>query len=250
MRCPACDHDNRAERRFCVECGAALATLCAACGASTEPGEQFCGGCGTSLVSSNQSAAGSPRPSQTTNRPTTNNLARSPHSYTPKHLADKILQSKSALEGERKQVTVLFADVKGSMELAEQLARTRGTRSSTNSFWAADAIEPARASLHLHSLANKANAGWSATLLAEVLLAAGDLSAAQSAAEEAIALCRRSLRGHSEAAAHGILARALLRRDGAAAREAAEAALDAASALIARTGAKTLAPALCEWAPS
>ena len=47
--------------------------------------------------------------------------ARDPRSYTPKHLADKILQSKSALEGERKQVTVLFADVKGSMELAEQL---------------------------------------------------------------------------------------------------------------------------------
>ncbi len=47
--------------------------------------------------------------------------ARSPRDYTPKHLADKILQSKSALEGERKQVTVLFADVKGSMELAEQL---------------------------------------------------------------------------------------------------------------------------------
>ena len=46
---------------------------------------------------------------------------RNPRSYTPKHLADKILQSKSALEGERKQVTVLFADVKGSMELAEQI---------------------------------------------------------------------------------------------------------------------------------
>jgi class 3 adenylate cyclase/tetratricopeptide (TPR) repeat protein len=46
---------------------------------------------------------------------------REPRDYTPKHLADKILQSKSALEGERKQVTVLFADVKGSMELAEQV---------------------------------------------------------------------------------------------------------------------------------
>ena len=46
---------------------------------------------------------------------------REPRTYTPKHLADKILQSKSALEGERKQVTVLFADVKGSMDLAEQL---------------------------------------------------------------------------------------------------------------------------------
>jgi len=42
--------------------------------------------------------------------------ARDPRAYTPKHLADKILQSKSALEGERKQVTVLFADLKGSMD--------------------------------------------------------------------------------------------------------------------------------------
>ncbi len=49
--------------------------------------------------------------------------SRPRHAYTPKYLADKILQSKSALEGERKQVTVLFADVKGSMELAEQLER-------------------------------------------------------------------------------------------------------------------------------
>ena len=48
-------------------------------------------------------------------------LTPDPRSYTPNHLAEKILQSKSALEGERKQVTVLFADVKGSMELAEQL---------------------------------------------------------------------------------------------------------------------------------
>ena len=46
---------------------------------------------------------------------------RAPVDYTPKHLADKILTSRSALEGERKQVTVLFADVKGSMELAEQV---------------------------------------------------------------------------------------------------------------------------------
>ncbi len=44
-----------------------------------------------------------------------------PRDYTPKHLADKILTSKSALEGERKQVTVMFADVARSMELAEEL---------------------------------------------------------------------------------------------------------------------------------
>jgi hypothetical protein len=47
--------------------------------------------------------------------------ARDPRFYTPKHLAEKILTSRSALEGERKQVTVLFADIQGSMELATQL---------------------------------------------------------------------------------------------------------------------------------
>jgi class 3 adenylate cyclase len=64
---------------------------------------KFCPECAAPLAAKPQAAAPAPR------------------SYTPKHLADKILQSKSALEGERKQVTVLFADVKGSMELAEQL---------------------------------------------------------------------------------------------------------------------------------
>ena len=112
---------------------------------------------------------------------------------------------------------------------------------------AADAIEPARAALDLHGRVDRANAGKAASLLAEALLQAGDLSAAQSAASEAIALCRRSLRGNYEAEAHGVVARALLRRDGAAARDAAQAALDSAAALIERTGAKTLAPALCEW---
>ncbi len=104
MRCPSCNHDNRAERRFCAECGAPLAVLCASCGASNQPGEKFCGGCGVTL------AAGLPT------APT-----RPPATTTPTHLAEKILRSKSALEGERKQVTVLFADVKGSMDLAEQL---------------------------------------------------------------------------------------------------------------------------------
>ncbi len=111
----------------------------------------------------------------------------------------------------------------------------------------ADAIEPARASLEGHRRASKANAGMSAALLAEALLEAGDLEAAQATAAEAIALSRRSLRAVYEAAAHGVRARALLRRDGAGARDAAETALGEAAALIERTGAKLLAPALCEW---
>jgi class 3 adenylate cyclase len=103
MQCPRCQHENREGRRFCAECGASLALTCPSCGFSNEPGEKFCGGCGASLGASAGTAAGS--------------RFSSPQSYIPKHLAEKILTSKAALEGERKQVTVLFADLKGSMEL-------------------------------------------------------------------------------------------------------------------------------------
>jgi class 3 adenylate cyclase/pimeloyl-ACP methyl ester carboxylesterase len=99
MRCPRCQQENRPGRRFCSECGGSLALACPSCGFSNEPGEKFCGGCGTSLLT-----------------PSAPRFA-APESYTPKHLAERIINSKAALEGERKQVTVLFADLKGSMEL-------------------------------------------------------------------------------------------------------------------------------------
>ena len=101
MRCQHCSAENREGRRFCAECGASLNLACPSCGFTNEPGEKFCGGCGQPLASPQQV-------------PTS---FSSPETYTPKHLAEKILTSKSALEGERKQVTVLFADMKGSMEL-------------------------------------------------------------------------------------------------------------------------------------
>ena len=101
MQCPRCQHDNREGRRFCSKCGAALAAACSSCGFTNEPGDEFCGGCGARL--------GAPQPAQ--------GKFTSPDTYTPKHLAEKILTSRSALEGERKQVTVLFADLKDSMEL-------------------------------------------------------------------------------------------------------------------------------------
>src|SRR5262249_9006683 len=82
--------------RFCRECGATFAAVCPSCGIEVEAGSKFCDSCGAAVAV--------PR-------------VGSPESYTPKHLAEKILTSKSALEGERKQVTVLFADLKGSMEL-------------------------------------------------------------------------------------------------------------------------------------
>src|SRR5262245_22662565 len=101
MTCPRCQSENREGRRFCAECGASLALACPACGFSNEPREKFCGGCGDSLQSSPTVAQGK---------------FGAGESYTPKHLAEKILTSKSALEGERKQVTVLLADLTGAME--------------------------------------------------------------------------------------------------------------------------------------
>jgi class 3 adenylate cyclase len=105
VKCPQCQTENLADSVFCEECGAPLEVACPACGTPNRPTAKFCRKCRTSLVDGQ--------------RPTFD--GRRPASGTPKHLADKILQSRSALEGERKQVTVLFADVKGSMELAEQL---------------------------------------------------------------------------------------------------------------------------------
>ena len=101
MLCPRCNTENREGRRFCGECGLSFASTCPSCGFLNEGTEKFCGGCGRSLTTTSNTVE--PRFS-------------SPQTYTPKHLAEKILTSKSALEGERKQVTVLFADLKGSMD--------------------------------------------------------------------------------------------------------------------------------------
>jgi class 3 adenylate cyclase/tetratricopeptide (TPR) repeat protein len=109
VNCPACRHTNPHRAKFCLECGASIGARCAGCASELPPAAKFCLECGASVAGTAPAHAASP------------SVERSPRSYTPKHLADKILQSKSALEGERKQVTVLFADVKGSMELAEQL---------------------------------------------------------------------------------------------------------------------------------
>lgn len=109
---------------------------------------------------------------------------------------------------------------------------------------AGDAIAPARAALHLHGSVENEMTGWSATLLAEALLATGDLTAAVAAAEQAIELCRRSQRKVYEAVAQGILARAQLRRKET---EACKTALAAASELIEHAGARSLGIGLLEW---
>ena len=101
MKCSHCQHENPSGAKFCEECAAPLARSCANCGTQLSATAKFCPECAHPVSSS--SAVQSRFPS--------------PQAYTPKHLAEKILNSKSALEGERKQVTVLFADMKGSMEL-------------------------------------------------------------------------------------------------------------------------------------
>jgi class 3 adenylate cyclase len=103
MKCSGCGHENRDAAKFCEECAAPLGRKCARCGAELRPVAKFCDECATPI-------AGAPPP-----------RSADPRSYTPKHLAEKILTSRSALEGERKQVTVLFADLKGSMDLGEKV---------------------------------------------------------------------------------------------------------------------------------
>ncbi len=106
--CSACHQESPAGARFCMHCGAALAANCAQCGVTLPDAAKFCPGCGAAV-------------GHTAAAPARAAAERSPRAYTPKHLADRILQSRAALEGERKHVTVLFADVKGSMELAESV---------------------------------------------------------------------------------------------------------------------------------
>ena len=105
MKCPKCQTDNLADSLFCEECSAPLEAACPTCGAGNRPAAKFCRKCRAPLTSAPAAAP-------------------DPRAHTPRHLAEKILQSKSMLEGERKQVTVLFADLKGSMEL---LADSGGT---------------------------------------------------------------------------------------------------------------------------
>src|SRR3989475_5753906 len=114
MKCPACAHDNPPETKFCGECGARLAAVCPACRAANAPTNKFCGECGAPLLTA---AAPAAPPSA----PTTAARFASPQTYTPKHLAEKILSTRSAIEGERKQVTVLFTDVSGFTAMSERL---------------------------------------------------------------------------------------------------------------------------------
>src|SRR6266436_1721808 len=107
MRCSKCGTDNREGRKFCSKCGVALERQCPRCGASNEPGDDFCGECGTALAanalpsasSATQAASAAPEIRVTPEQPVLS----------------------TTIEGERKTVTALFADIKGSTELMRDL---------------------------------------------------------------------------------------------------------------------------------
>ncbi|MFN2375302.1 MAG: AAA family ATPase [Candidatus Binatia bacterium] len=103
MNCPSCGHDNRAGRKYCVSCGAALPRPCPACGADCEAGENFCGECGEPL------AAASPVRTRTDTPTSSTGGARAPTGRA------------SGDAGARKVVTIVFADLAGSTALHERV---------------------------------------------------------------------------------------------------------------------------------
>ena len=102
MICVRCERDSPSGAKFCAECGAPLAAACARCATRLPAGAKFCPECALPVGATT---------------PAADTRFASPVEYTPQHIAEKILSSRGALEGERKHVTVLLADLKGSMEL-------------------------------------------------------------------------------------------------------------------------------------
>jgi len=114
MLCPKCQADNAVQAAFCDQCGARLDKACPNCGESNRYGAKFCLTCGQTTTES------------VTTSPATVPGVPAPDTYVPKYLAEKILASRNKLEGERKQVTVLFADIRGSTKLLEKLDPEEG----------------------------------------------------------------------------------------------------------------------------
>jgi class 3 adenylate cyclase/tetratricopeptide (TPR) repeat protein len=106
MKCVDCGTENPDGAKFCNECAARLELVCPQCGTPNNPGSKFCNECAHDLR----------KPKET--KPVDYDR---PDSYTPKHLADKILTTRSSIEGERKVVTVMFADVANSTAMFENL---------------------------------------------------------------------------------------------------------------------------------
>ena len=119
MHCQTCGSDNPEGVKFCIECAAPFKSCCPNCGFENLPRAKFCGECATPLTAQPQSRVASSQLPVASPSP--------PVSYTPAHLAEHILAEQAAMEargttdGERKTITALFADIKGSMDMIEDL---------------------------------------------------------------------------------------------------------------------------------
>jgi class 3 adenylate cyclase/tetratricopeptide (TPR) repeat protein len=112
MKCPKCQFANPDGVNFCVECGAKLEKICPECGFSNSLSHKFCGGCGYKL---SLQAEAPPKDLSFDEKLT------KVQKYLPKGLTEKILSQKNRIEGERKQVTVMFCDMEGFTPLSESL---------------------------------------------------------------------------------------------------------------------------------
>jgi len=112
MKCPECQTENPETRKFCRECGAKFILLCPECGSENLPGDKFCGECGHSLGLPSE-----PAPKELSFEEKIDKIQR----YLPKGLTEKILAQRDRIEGERKQVTVMFCDMAGFTPLSEKL---------------------------------------------------------------------------------------------------------------------------------
>src|SRR6185436_10630765 len=117
MDCPQCQQANPPGTKFCGECGTRLQSLCPACQAANPPTNKFCSECGQRLTG----APPAPAPAPVAPPAAAPTRFASLETYTPRHLAEKILTSKGAIEGERKIVTVMFSDVSGFTAISEKL---------------------------------------------------------------------------------------------------------------------------------
>jgi adenylate cyclase len=123
VTCPTCRRDNREGAKFCDNCGAPLPRACPDCQTPLRPAAKFCDECGRPVAAVGAVAPAGPASSgpAAPAGPRAALRGQTPTGYTPRHLAERILTARSAIEGERKQVTVVFVDCADFTTLAARL---------------------------------------------------------------------------------------------------------------------------------